>query len=157
MVSITSETLWTRGQRPGWAQPVWTLWRRLLTHVGNRTVQSVIPWLLTMASTRVTCATSVTTHLNYNKRLLLMHAFVNLGYHLLRSDDVGKWKRFLPGFSWHTQLNMFREIILPIFRNTRLCVTACGVMHPPRCCRPSAGNMLMTLCTVLVVLLFCCW
>ena len=33
---------------------------------------------------------------------------------------------------------MFREIILPIFRSTRLCVTACGVMHPPRCCRPSA-------------------
>ena len=30
---------------------------------------------------------------------------------------------------------MFREIILPIFRSTRLCVTACGVMHPPRCCR----------------------
>ena len=26
---------------------------------------------------------------------------------------------------------MFREIILPIFRSTRLCVTACGVMHPP--------------------------
>ena len=36
---------------------------------------------------------------------------------------------------------MFREIILPIFRSTRLCVTACGVMHPPRCCRPSAGNI----------------
>lgn len=54
--------------------------------------------LLTMASTRVTCATSVTTHSNYNKRLLLMHAFVNLGYHLLRSDDVGKWEIFLPGF-----------------------------------------------------------
>ena len=34
-----------------------------------------------------------------------------------------------------SQLNMFREIILPIFRSTRLCVTACGVMHPPRCCR----------------------
>ena len=29
---------------------------------------------------------------------------------------------------------MFRQIILPIFRSTRLCVTACGVMHP-RCCR----------------------
>ena len=25
---------------------------------------------------------------------------------------------------------MFREIILPIFRSTRLCVTACGIMHP---------------------------
>jgi len=34
---------------------------------------------------------------------------------------------------------MFRPIILHIFRNTRLCVTACGVMHP-RCCRPVAGN-----------------
>ena len=34
---------------------------------------------------------------------------------------------------------MFREIILPIFRSTRLCVTACGVMHPPRCCRPKAS------------------
>ena len=40
-----------------------------------------------------------------------------------------------------SQLNMFREIILPIFRSTRLCVTACGVMHAPRCCRPSAGNI----------------
>ena len=35
---------------------------------------------------------------------------------------------------------MSREIILPIFRSTRLCVTACGVMHSPRCCRPKAGN-----------------
>jgi len=34
-----------------------------------------------------------------------------------------------------SQLNMFREIILPIFRRTRLCVTAFGIMHP-RCCRP---------------------
>ena len=32
---------------------------------------------------------------------------------------------------------MFRAIILPIFRSTRLCVTACGIMHP-RCCRPPA-------------------
>ena len=40
-----------------------------------------------------------------------------------------------------SQLNMFREILLPIFRSTRLCVTACGVMHTPRCCRPSAGNI----------------
>ena len=40
-----------------------------------------------------------------------------------------------------SQLNMFREIILPIFRSTRLCVTACGVMHSPRCCRPKAGNI----------------
>ena len=29
---------------------------------------------------------------------------------------------------------MFREIILPIFRSTRLCVTACGIMH--RRCLP---------------------
>ena len=28
-----------------------------------------------------------------------------------------------------TQLNMFRAIILPIFRSTRLCVTACGIMR----------------------------
>ena len=34
-----------------------------------------------------------------------------------------------------SQRNMFRAIILPIFRSTRLCVTACGIMHP-RCCRP---------------------
>ena len=32
---------------------------------------------------------------------------------------------------------MFREIILSIFRSTRLCVTACDIMHP-RCCRPLA-------------------
>ena len=30
---------------------------------------------------------------------------------------------------------MFRAIISPIFRSTRLCVTAYGIMHP-RCCRP---------------------
>ena len=35
---------------------------------------------------------------------------------------------------------MFREIILPIFRSTRLCVTVCGIMHP-RCCWPVAGNI----------------
>ena len=34
-----------------------------------------------------------------------------------------------------SQLNMFRAIILPIFKSTRLCVTACGLMHPP------AGNI----------------
>ena len=28
-----------------------------------------------------------------------------------------------------SQLNMFRDIILPIFRSTRLCVTVCGIMH----------------------------
>ena len=37
-----------------------------------------------------------------------------------------------------SQLNMFRAIILPIFRSTRLCVTARGIMHP-RCCRHQAG------------------
>jgi len=35
---------------------------------------------------------------------------------------------------------MFRAIILPIFRSTRLCVTDCGIMHP-RCCRPPARNI----------------
>jgi len=35
---------------------------------------------------------------------------------------------------------MFRAIILPIFRSTRLCVTACGIMHP-RYCRPPAGKI----------------
>ena len=44
---------------------------------------------------------------------------------------------------------MFREIILPIFRSIRLCVTACGVMHPPRCCRPSAGNIVRLLVTII--------
>ena len=39
-----------------------------------------------------------------------------------------------------SQLNMFRAIILPIFRSTRLCVIACGIMYP-RCCRPPAGNI----------------
>ena len=33
---------------------------------------------------------------------------------------------------------MFRTIILPIFKNTRLCVTACGMMHT-RCCRPATS------------------
>ena len=33
---------------------------------------------------------------------------------------------------------MFRAIILPIFRSTRVCVTACGIMHPP-CCRPATS------------------
>ena len=32
---------------------------------------------------------------------------------------------------------MFRAMISTISRNTRLCVTACGLMHP-RCCRPVA-------------------
>jgi hypothetical protein len=34
---------------------------------------------------------------------------------------------------------MFRAITLPIFRSTRLCVTACSTMHP-RCCRPSCNT-----------------
>jgi len=38
-----------------------------------------------------------------------------------------------------SQLNMFREIILPIFRSTRLCVTACGIMHPRRFRRPATS------------------
>ena len=37
-----------------------------------------------------------------------------------------------------SQLNMFRAIILPIFRSTRLCVQACGIMHP-RSCRPATS------------------
>jgi hypothetical protein len=36
---------------------------------------------------------------------------------------------------------MFRAIILPIFRRTRLCVTACGIMHS-RCCRPATGRQI---------------
>ena len=38
------------------------------------------------------------------------------------------------------QFNMFRAIILPIFRSASLCVTACGITHPG-CCRPVAGNI----------------
>ena len=34
---------------------------------------------------------------------------------------------------------MFRAIILPIFRSTRLCVTVCGIMHR-RCCRPPTSS-----------------
>ena len=41
---------------------------------------------------------------------------------------------------------MFREIILPIFRSTRLCVTVCGILHR-RCCRPPAGNIVGALTT----------
>ena len=33
-----------------------------------------------------------------------------------------------------SQFNMFRAIILPIFKSTRLCVTVCGIIHS-RCCR----------------------
>jgi len=28
---------------------------------------------------------------------------------------------------------MFRETILPIFKSIRLCITACGMIHPIRC------------------------
>ena len=35
---------------------------------------------------------------------------------------------------------MFRAIILPIFKNIRLCVTVCDIMHP-RCSRPPAGSI----------------
>jgi len=38
-------------------------------------------------------------------------------------------------FNNSNQLNMFRAIILPIFKRTRLCITACGIMHP-WCSRP---------------------
>ena len=34
---------------------------------------------------------------------------------------------------------MFRPIILPIFRGTRLCVTACGIMHPRCCCNTQSS------------------
>ena len=40
------------------------------------------------------------------------------------------------GRSNSNQLNMFRAMITPIFRSARLCVAACGKMHP-RCCRPT--------------------
>ena len=43
---------------------------------------------------------------------------------------------------------MFWEIILPIFRSTRLFVTVCGIMHP-RCCRPVAGNIVGAFCVIL--------
>ena len=33
---------------------------------------------------------------------------------------------------------MFRALIPPNFRSTRLCVTACGIMHP-RCCWPATS------------------
>jgi len=36
---------------------------------------------------------------------------------------------------------MFRAIILPIFKSTRLYVTACGIMHT-RCCRSVVGNIM---------------
>jgi len=39
---------------------------------------------------------------------------------------------------------MLRAIILPIFKNTKLCVRASGIMQP-RCCLPPAGNIVGTL------------
>ena len=42
-----------------------------------------------------------------------------------------------------SQFNMFRAIILPIFRSTRLCVTACGIIHA-RCCRPATSCVYYT-------------
>jgi len=35
---------------------------------------------------------------------------------------------------------MFRAIISPILRSTRLCVTVCGIMHR-RCCLPAAPSV----------------
>ena len=35
---------------------------------------------------------------------------------------------------------MFRAMMTPIFRSTRLCVTACGIMDP-RCSRPVAWKL----------------
>jgi len=34
---------------------------------------------------------------------------------------------------------MFREIILPVFRSTRLCVTACGIMHYTTSCNTESS------------------
>jgi hypothetical protein len=39
-----------------------------------------------------------------------------------------------------SQFSTFRAIIVPIFRSKRLCVTACGIMHP-RSCRPPADKI----------------
>jgi len=36
---------------------------------------------------------------------------------------------------------MFRAIILPIFRSTRLCVTACGINTHDVAGRPPPGNI----------------
>ena len=35
---------------------------------------------------------------------------------------------------------MFRALNQPIFRSTRLCVAACGIMYPG-CCWPVAWNL----------------
>jgi hypothetical protein len=125
VVSFTPEPLFPREQRPDWElnrrlgdrEPVWTLWRRqkqkILTRVWNRTVQSVIPWLLTMTGMRVICAprqlqrTYITTSV-YFLSLWIMPTFVHLGYHLLRSDAVGKWEIFRR-FSWDTNCLTYRK------------------------------------------------
>ena len=36
------------------------------------------------------------------------------------------------------QPNIFRAVILPIYRSTRLCVTVCGIIHPR--CLPAGGR-----------------
>ena len=59
-------------------------------------------------------------------------------------------KRFINNSN---QLNMLRASIPPIFRSTRLCVTACGIMHPRRC-RP-ARKLSANLYDILVYLLLC--
>ena len=38
-----------------------------------------------------------------------------------------------------SQLNMFQEIILPIFRSTKLCVTAYGIMHYSTSCNTQSS------------------
>ena len=50
---------------------------------------------------------------------------------------------------------MFREIILPIFRSIRLCVTACGIMHPmlPATGRQYRGCIILQAVTHSLVLL----
>ena len=46
-------------------------------------------------------------------------------------------KRFINNSS---QLNMFRAIISPIFRSTRLCVTTRGTIHPRSCRFQATGR-----------------
>ena len=59
----------------------------------------------------------------------------------INTNKMQRW-RFI---SNSNQLNMFRTMITPIFRSTRLRVTACGIMHP-RCCRPVAWKRRHWLC-----------
>ena len=49
---------------------------------------------------------------------------------------------------------MFREIILPIFRSTRLCVTACGIMHPR--CLPTTGRQQRGWLSILFIFFYIC-